>query len=164
MRLILGLLSASAGTHAVAVCMCCAHDTCRLVCAFLLQVPRTRSPQRPRTHRFNIAGKSWCAQAKNLILWRQSCRPRSGLQKPLLGKTSQLWTPAACTRLSQRLSVNRFVMGAIVGKPCRRSVARHLARQFETFVSELAASSVHFGSTAVVHIAPHLGACCHPET
>ena len=43
--------------------------------------------------------------------------------------------------MSQCFFVKRFIMGPIVGKPCRRSVARYLTRQLETFASDLAASS-----------------------
>ena len=68
----LGLLSASAGTYAIAVRLCCARHSRRLVCALRVPVPRARSYQRSRAHRADVAreapGKPGSAEAKNLML------------------------------------------------------------------------------------------------
>ena len=50
-----GLLSASTGTHSVAVRMCCARHSLRLVCALRVPVPRARTHQRARAHRSDVA-------------------------------------------------------------------------------------------------------------
>ena len=77
----LGLLSATAGTHAAALCMCRARHSCRLVGALRVPVPRTRSYQRARAHRVNVAREAprtpGCTQTENLMLRGQPRRPLS---------------------------------------------------------------------------------------
>ena len=117
----------------------------QLVCALQVPVSCARSHPRARAHRPDVArqtsGTPRGAQAKNLVLRRQPRRPRSGLRGPLLLKASQLRPSASCIRVSQCVPVDRLVVVAILGKPCRRAVARHLAHQLATFAADMATSS-----------------------
>ena len=102
------------------------------------------------------------------MLRRQPRRPWSSLKRLLLVQAPQL---RACTRVSQCVSVNRFVVGSIVGKSCRRAVSRHLAHLLET----LAPNMAQFGSAAVARelkllrepltsaAVKKLGACYQPR-
>ena len=125
--------------------MCCARHSRQVVCGLRVPIPRARSHQRARAHRADVTreklGETECAQTENIMLCGQPRRPRSGLKRPLVIKASQLRTPAACTRMSQCVSVNRPVVGAILGEPCRRAVARYLAGRLATFAPVMATSS-----------------------
>ena len=90
------------------------HNSRRLVCALRLPVPWVRSHQRTRVHCPDVArkalGQPWSAQTENPMLCDQSRRPRSGLKRPLLVKTSQLRASTTCIRVSQCVPVNRLVV------------------------------------------------------
>ena len=58
------------------------------------------------------------------------------VSKGHLVKTSQLRASAFGARVSQRVSLHQFVVGALLGKSCRRAVARHPARQVATFAPD----------------------------
>ena len=80
------------------------------------------------------------SKSKNPVLPRQPRRPRGSLKRALLLKTSQFRAPETGIRMSPCVFVNRFILGPIAGKPCRRSLARYLAGQLKTFTSDPAAS------------------------
>ena len=159
-------------------CACARHSR-RLVRTLRLPVRRTRSHQRARAHRVDVAceapNKPRCAETKNLMLCRQPRRPRSSLKRPLLVKAPQFRTPAACIRVSQCVSVSRYVVVSILERPRRRAISRHLARLLETLVPQHGHTRLQFGSAAVARelklpreplpsaTVQKSGACCQLE-
>ena len=95
------------------------------LCTFGYRFRAPRSHQRARAHGADVARGTVGTQTVR----GQPRRPRSGLRRPLLLKASQLWTPAACIRVSQCISVNRLIVGTILGKiqPTRPSRGTSLA-------------------------------------
>ena len=96
------------------------------------------------------------------MLRGQPGRPRSGSK----GRSSSRRLNFGLKRLafeclSASLSIE--LLWVIVGKPCRRSVARYLARQLETFASDLKLQVKLLHEPLSAAAVRELGAYYHPE-